>query len=52
MGLTVVANQYNILNEIVSIKKHQTETHAAFEEVKKFVHQKWQMNDELKVISD
>ena len=50
MGLTLVANQFNMMNEIISIKKHQREMYATFEEIKKSIHQKWQMNDELKVI--
>ena len=50
MGLTIVANQFNIMNEIASLKKHQTKTNTTLEEVKKFVHQKWQLNEELKVM--
>ena len=50
MGLTIVANQFNIMNKITSLKKHQTKTNATLEEVKKFVHQKWQLNEELKVM--
>ena len=44
-----MANQYQLLNEIASIKAQQTEAAATLDDVKKFVNQRWQMNDELKV---